>query len=57
MQSLTAIILDYQEGKYTYNQALNMLMIGVGLTQADAEKLLDKQEDIIADTDTGGVTE
>ena len=51
IQSMTQIILDYQQGNYTYNQALNMLMIGVGLTQEEAEKLLDKQEEKI---DEGG---
>jgi HK97 family phage portal protein len=45
IQSLTQIIADYQTGKYTYNQALNMLEIGIGLTEAEATKLLDKQDD------------
>lgn len=45
LQSLSQIIADYQAGKYTYNQAVNMLIIGVGLTQDEAEKLLDKQDD------------
>lgn len=57
IQSMTQIILEYQQGNYTYNQALNMLMIGVGLTQEEAEKLLDKQDDKIneggADNGTG----
>lgn len=44
LQSLAQIIADYQGGKYSYNQALNTLVIGVGLTQSDAEKLLDKQD-------------
>jgi hypothetical protein len=44
IQSLTQIVADYQEGKYTYNQALNMLMIAVGLSKEDAEKILDKQD-------------
>ena len=47
IQSLAQIIADYQEGKYTYNQSLNTLEIGIGLSKADAEKLLDKQEDEI----------
>lgn len=52
IQALTQIVADYQEGKYTYNQAVNMLMIGVGLSKEDAEKILDKQD---APDDTGGI--
>lgn len=44
LQALAQIIADYQAGKYTYNQALNMLQIGVGLSEDEAKKLLDKQE-------------
>ena len=44
LQSLAQIIADYQGGKYTYNQALSTLEIGVGLSKMDAEKLLDKQD-------------
>ena len=44
IQSLTQIVSDYQEGKYTYNQTLNMLMIAVGLSKEDAEKILAKQD-------------
>ena len=47
IQSLAQIIADFQEGKYTYNQALNTLQIGIGLSKADAEMLLDKQADEI----------
>lgn len=45
IQALTQIVADYQAGKYTYNQAVNMLMIGVGLSKDEAEKILDKQDD------------
>lgn len=45
IQTMTQIIADYQEGKFTYQQALSMLKIGIGLTQAEAEELLAKQED------------
>lgn len=51
IQALTQIIADYQAGAYTYNQALNMLIIGVGLTQEEAEKLLDKQDNTEAKGD------
>lgn len=44
IQALGDIIAGFQNGTYTYNQAKQMLMIGVGLTEAQAEKLLDKQE-------------
>lgn len=47
LQSLAQIIADYQAGKYTYNQALNMIEIGVGLKEDEAKKLLDKQDDEI----------
>ena len=47
LQALTVIIADYQAGKYTYNQACNMLVIGVGISKEEAEQLLDKQEDEI----------
>lgn len=54
LQALAQIIADYQAGKYTENQAINMLVIGVGLTQAEAEKLLDKQpepkEEVVNET-------
>lgn len=54
LQALAQIIADYQAGKYTENQAINMLVIGVGLTQAEAEKLLDKQpeptEEVVDET-------
>lgn len=45
IQALGDIISGFQAGTYTYNQAKNMLMIGVGLTEEQAEKLLDKQEE------------
>jgi hypothetical protein len=44
LQSLAQIVADYKEGKYTFNQALNMLQIGVGLTEEEATKILDKQD-------------
>lgn len=45
IQALGDIISGFQAGTYTYNQAKNMLMIGVGLTEEQAKKLLDKQDD------------
>ena len=47
IQALGDIIAGYSAGTYTYNQAKNMLMIGVGLSDEEAERLLDKQEDIV----------
>lgn len=46
------IIAGFQSKIYTYNQAKNMLMIDVGLTEEQAEKLLDKQDEM-----NGGVTD
>ena len=43
LESLANIIAGYQAGTYTYNQSISMLKIGVGLTQSEAEELLDKQ--------------
>ncbi len=43
LQVVSQIIADYKEGKYTDNQAVNMLMIGVGFTEAEAKRLIDKQ--------------
>lgn len=58
MQVLAQIVADYQIGKYTYNQAVNMLKIGVGLTQEEAERLLDKQDEtIVSDSSDGGAEE
>lgn len=43
IQALGDIIAGYSAGTYTYNQAKNMLVIGVGLSEDEAEKLLDNQ--------------
>ena len=47
IQALSEIIAGYQAGTYSYNQAKNMLIIGVGLTDEEAERLLDKQDEPI----------
>lgn len=44
LQGLAQIVADYKEGKYTFNQALNMLEIGIGLSTEEATKILDKQD-------------
>lgn len=46
---LTQIVADYQAGMYTYNQAVNMLVVGVGITKAEAEQILDKQNEVTDD--------
>ena len=53
IQALSDIVKGYQAGEYTYNQAKNMLMIGVGLSAEDAEAVLDVQDDL----NSGGVEE
>lgn len=53
IQALSDIVAAYQEGKYTYNQAKNMLVIGVGISESDAVKILDKQEEIIKELEEG----
>lgn len=53
IQALSDIVAAYQEEKYTYNQAKNMLTIAVGLTDAEAEKILDKQDEIIEELEEG----
>ena len=46
IQALQAIVASYQAGSYTYAQAKNMLMIGVGLSAEEAEKVLDYQDEV-----------
>ena len=44
LEALANIIAGFQAGNYTYNQAKNMLKIGVGLSDDEATQLLDKQD-------------
>ena len=46
IQALSDIVKGYQSGAYNYNQAKNMLMVGVGLSEVDADKVLDYQDNI-----------
>ena len=50
IQAVGDIIAGFSAGTYTYNQAKNMLMIAVGLSEEEAEKLLDVQKE----NDDGG---
>lgn len=43
LQVVSQIIADYKAGAYTENQAVNMLVIGVGFTEEEARRLIDKQ--------------
>lgn len=44
MQSMESIIAGYTAGNYTAPQAKSMLIVGCGLSDADAERVLDLQE-------------
>lgn len=61
MQSMEQIIAGVTNGTYTQAQAKNMLMVGVGLTADDADKVLDAQQETEEQAeggtiDAGGVT-
>lgn len=51
IQALSDIVKGYQLKEYTYNQAKNMLIIGVGLNAEEAEMVLDVQKEL---NDDGG---
>lgn len=53
MQSMESIIAGYTNGTYSESQAKNMLMVGVGLSEADAEKVLDIQRQTAQDAADG----
>lgn len=53
MQSMESIIAGYTNGTYSESQAKNMLMVGVGLSEADAEKVLDIQQQTAQDAADG----
>lgn len=44
MQSMESIIAGYTNGTYSEAQVKNMLMVGVGLSAEDADKVLDLQQ-------------
>lgn len=45
MQAMESIIAGVTSGTYTYDQAKNMLIVGVGLSSDDAEKVLTAQQE------------
>lgn len=51
MQSMEQIISGVTNGTYTTAQAKNMLMVGVGLTSDEADKVLDVQQETEAQAD------
>lgn len=44
MQAMESIIAGYTAGNYTASQAKSMLIVGCGLSDSDAERVLDLQE-------------
>lgn len=44
MQAMESIIAGYTAGNYTASQAKSMLIVGCGLSDADADRVLDLQE-------------
>ena len=44
MQSMESIIAGYTAGNYTASQAKSMLIVGCGLSDEDADRVLDLQE-------------
>ena len=53
MQSMESIIAGVTNGTYTQAQAKNMLMVGVGLTSDEADKVLDAQQQTEQQADNG----
>ena len=52
MQSMESIIAGVTNGTYSQAQAKNMLMVGVGLTSDEADKVLDAQQETEEQIDT-----
>ena len=52
MQSMESIIAGVTNGTYSQAQAKNMLMVGVGLTSDEADKVLDAQQETEKQADT-----
>lgn len=62
IQSMQQIIAGVTSGTYTQEQAKNMLIVGVGLSSEDADKVLDMQQQAEEQAEggtigTGGVTD
>ena len=51
MQSMESIIAGVTNGTYSQAQAKSMLMVGVGLTSDEADKVLDAQQETEQETD------
>lgn len=47
LQTLHAIAQNFKNGVYSFNQAKNMLMVGLGFTDAEAETILDQHEEVL----------
>ena len=45
IQALSDIVKGYQTGAFTLNQAKQMLIVGVGLSSADADNILEVQQE------------
>lgn len=54
LQSMEQIIAGVTSGTYTQEQAKNMLMVGVGLTSDEADKVLDVQQQTEEQADNAG---
>lgn len=54
MQSMESIIAGVTNGTYSQAQAKNMLMVGVGLSSEEADKVLDVQQQTEQQADNGG---
>ena len=57
MQSMESIISGYTAGNYSASQAKSMLIVGCGLSDADASRVLDLQEQTEQQVNNGGETD
>lgn len=57
MQSMESIIAGYTAGNYSASQAKSMLVVGCGLSDADADRVLDLQEQTEQQVNDGGETD
>lgn len=57
MQSMESIISGYTAGNYPASQAKSMLIVGCGLSDADASRVLDLQEQTEQQVNNGGETD
>lgn len=54
MQTLHSIVQDFKTGVYSFNQAKNMIMVGLGWTAMQAEEVLDQHEEILENVSPDG---